>query len=244
VLGNPTTENPNLAELSYAAQEAQAVAELFGVQPSLEDQATEQVVKSQSSSAGILHLAAHGSLNPYTPLFSRLWLTPQGEEDGRLNVYEIYSLNLSKVNLVVLSACQTQLGEVSAGDEIVSLNRAFLYSTPTVVASLWSVDDEASGYFMEQFYKNLIQGGSKAQALQNAQAAVRENTDHPEWQHPYYWASFVLNGDPSSGSIMTSQNGQNPTPPEFQMPSLYKIGAVVLVTLLLLILLVTYLKKR
>jgi hypothetical protein len=81
---------------------------------------SEQILKSQSGKAGILHMAAHGSLNPHTPLFSRLWLSPENLEDGRLNVYEIYSLDLRNTSLVVLSACQTQLGEISAGDEIVS----------------------------------------------------------------------------------------------------------------------------
>ena len=126
VLGNPATGNPDLAPLDFAAQEAQTVAGIFGTEALLEEQASEQLVKDQSGNADILHLAAHGSLNPHTPLFSRLWLSPEGEQDGRLNVYEVYGMDLHQASLVVLSACQTQLGDVSAGDEVVSLNRAFL----------------------------------------------------------------------------------------------------------------------
>jgi hypothetical protein len=93
---------------------------------------------------------------------------------------------------VVLSACETNVGAVSAGDEVVGLNRAFLYAgTPTVMASLWNVDDEATALLMEQFYNHLREGISKGEALRQAQREVR--TEYP---HPYYWSAFVLTGDP------------------------------------------------
>jgi len=117
--------------------------------------ASEALLHDATGNAGIVHLAAHGSFNQKAPLFSRLWLTPGEEHDGYLNVHEAYSLDLSNVGLVVLSACETQLGELSAGDYVVGLNRAFLYGTPTVIASLWSVNDEATGVLMESFYTYL-----------------------------------------------------------------------------------------
>jgi hypothetical protein len=143
-------------------------------------------------------------------MFSRLWLAPAGEEDGQLNIYEVYGLGLDQTELVVLSACQTQGGEVSAGDEIISLNRAFLYGSPTVVSSLWSVDDQATGELMSRFYTHLRDGMSKAQALQAAQSEIRKDPAHPEWQHPYYWAAFVLNGDPGEmdpGALNADEKG-------------------------------------
>jgi CHAT domain-containing protein len=92
----------------------------------------------------------------------------------------------------VLSACDTQLGKLSKGDDLVGLNRAFIYAgTPTVVASLWSVDDESTSLLMRSFYTHLKQGMSKAKALQAAQAETRK-----KYPHPYYWAGFVLTGDP------------------------------------------------
>jgi len=151
-------------------------------------------MKSQVGSASILHVAAHGEYNPSNPLFSVLYLAGDADDDGRLEVHEIYGLDLTKAtDLVVLSACKTDVGAVSAGDEVVGLNRAFLYAgTPTVIASLWNVDDEATTFLMGRFYTHLRQGMGKAEALQAAQTEVRNNL---KWAHPYYWAAFVLTGD-------------------------------------------------
>jgi CHAT domain-containing protein len=196
VFGNPATDNPELASLKFAADEAESVAELLGVDAVIGSEASESALQSRAGNASIIHLAAHGSFDPQAPLFSRIWLAPSDEADGRLNVHEVYGLDLGRAELVVLSACQTNLGELSAGDDIVGLNRAFLYSTPTVISSLWSVDDEATGVLMDAFYANLLDGMGKADALQAAQAALRTNASHPEWAHPYYWAAFVVSGDP------------------------------------------------
>jgi parallel beta-helix repeat protein len=193
ILGNPVTGDPNLAPLIFAEREAQAIAEFCSTEPLLGDAATESAVREWASQASILHLAAHGSYNPYTPLYSTIALAPDETNDGRLEVHEVYGLDLTSADLVVLSACQTHLGELSAGDELVGLTRAFFFAgTPTVVASLWSVDDEATGLLMERFYTHLGQGMSKAAALRQAQLEVWET--HPD---PYYWAGFVLSGDGS-----------------------------------------------
>jgi len=102
-------------------------------------------------------------------------------------------LSLS-TTLVVLSACQTQKGEVSKGDEIVALNRAFLYAgTPSVIASLWSVNDESTSTLMKHFHAHLLSELSdvtKASALQKAQIETKK-----EYPHPFHWAAFVLTGD-------------------------------------------------
>ena len=195
VLGDPQTDNPDLPRLDYAAQEAEAVAGLFGAESLVGTEASEEALSAQVGTAGMVHLAAHGSFNPAAPLFSRLWLAPGEDDDGHLNVHEVYGLDLQQADLVVLSACQTQLGELSAGDEVVGLNRAFLYGAPTVVASLWSVDDEATGTLMVRFYTHLLAGMGKAEALQAAQNETRTDPAHPEWAHTYYWAAFVLSGD-------------------------------------------------
>ena len=191
-LGNPTTSEPGLAPLDFAQQEVETITKIFGTQPLIGDSATESALRSQAGNAGIVHLAAHGQYNPDNPLFSVIFLAEDQHEDGRLEVHEIYGLDLTKAtDLVVLSACQTDVGAVSAGDEVVGLTRAFLYSgTPTVIASLWNVDDEATRLLMEHFYTHLRAGMGKAQALQQAQSEVR--TQYP---HPYYWAAFVLTGD-------------------------------------------------
>jgi CHAT domain-containing protein len=108
-------------------------------------------------------------------------------------VHEVYGLNLAKANLVVLSACETQLGTLSRGDDVVGLTRAFVYAgAPTVVASLWKVDDRATATLMRSFYQHLRAGKGKAEALQAAQAELRSQY---EFSDPSYWAAFVLSGD-------------------------------------------------
>jgi CHAT domain-containing protein len=115
------------------------------------------------------------------------------ERDGRLEAHEVYSLDLDRAELVVLSACQTQLGQLSAGDELVGLTRAFMFAgAPTVVASLWNVDDAATALLMERFYSHLKAGLGKSAALRQAQLDLIQEAAYSE---PYYWAGFVLSGD-------------------------------------------------
>ena len=185
-----------LPPLRNAEQEARSVAALYSAQALVGREATETAFRARAGGAGIVHLAAHGQLNPATPIFSRIVLAPEGSpdlgSDGSLEIHEIYDLDLAQAGLVVLSACQTQLGTRSQGDDLVGLNRAFLYAgAPTVVASLWSVDDQATAGLMTAFYRHLRQGLGKAAALRAAQAEVR--AEHPD---PYYWAAFILTGDP------------------------------------------------
>jgi CHAT domain-containing protein/Tfp pilus assembly protein PilF len=176
--------------LQYADAEVKSVAALYKTKPLIGKAATESVFRRRADKFNILHIAAHAQLNPLSPLFSRIVLSPSPKDDGLLEVRDIYNLDLERVSLVVLSACDTELGPRSRGDDIVGLNRAFIYAgSPTIIASLWSVDDEATGNLMMSFYRQLRQGKSKAVALQLAQRDVRAKK-----QHPYYWAAFVLTG--------------------------------------------------
>jgi CHAT domain-containing protein len=138
-----------------------------------------------------VHLAAHAILNPVNPLFTRVELAPDEGHDGSLEMHEVFGLDLSKTGLVVLSGCRTQMGTLSAGDDLEGLTRAFLYAgTPAVVSSLWDVDDESTSLFMERFYTHLRKGTGRAEALRRAQAETRR-----KFPHSYYWAAFVLTGD-------------------------------------------------
>lgn len=195
VVGDPVAAD--LDPLPFAEKEAQAVAQLYGVQPLLGEAATEGTVREHATQASILHLAAHATYNPHNPLYSAILLASDGGNDGRLEVQEVYSLDLAHTDLVVLSACETQLGELSTGDELVGLTRAFFFAgAPSIVATLWSVDDEATALVMERFYTHLNEGMSKAGALRQAQLDVR--TEYPD---PYYWAGFVLSGDGGAASM-------------------------------------------
>jgi CHAT domain-containing protein/Flp pilus assembly protein TadD len=183
---------PGLSPLNFARKEVQTIAQLFNSQPLLGKTATETSIWSKATQSGILHLAVHGEYNTNNALFSAIRLAGDTENDGRLEVHEVYGLDLTTTtNLVVLSACQTKIGELNKGDEVVGLNRAFLYAgTPTVIASLWNVDDAATGLLMKKFYTHWQAGMSKAEALRQAQIEVRK--DYP---HPYFWAGFSLTGD-------------------------------------------------
>jgi len=186
-LGNSTFDLPSSKE------EVQQISTLYNTQPLLGDRASESAVWREAGQSTILHLATHGEYNPISPLFSTLFLAPSNGYDGQLQTHEIYGLDLTQsTRLVVLSACQAQFGNLSRGDEIIGLSRAFMYAgTPKVIASLWSVDDQATRILMEDFYTNLRQTSDEAESLQKAQQSTRNM-----YPHPYYWASFVMNGLP------------------------------------------------
>jgi CHAT domain-containing protein/Tfp pilus assembly protein PilF len=192
VFGNPDTGELNLSPLPHAESEAKIVAEMLQAPNYTGVAASEEQFWQAANDADVIHLAAHGGYNSANPLYSAIYLGSGGERDGLLEVHEIYSLDLSATDLVVLSACETNVGELSAGDEVVGLTRAFIFAgTPTVIASLWNVDDEATAILMASFYSHLQAGMGKAEALRQAQMEARE-----EYPSPYYWAAFVLSGDP------------------------------------------------
>ncbi|KRT68363.1 MAG: hypothetical protein XU13_C0076G0008 [Candidatus Rokubacteria bacterium CSP1-6] len=187
--------NPDLGpalNLRYAEREARAVGERFpGATVLLRQEATKAKVKALSGNAALIHFATHAELNEQDPLASALLLVPEGGENGRLEVRELFGLDLH-ARLVVLSACETGLGKLSQGDELVGLQRAFLYAgTPAVVTTLWKVDDRASFVLMREFYDQLKQGGGPAEALRRAQRAAMR-----EFPHPFFWAAFSFTGMP------------------------------------------------
>ena len=153
---------------------------------------------------GVVHLATHGELNKKDPLQSRILLAeknPSGDNDGNLTVAEVFNLDLN-ASLVTLSACQTaQLssgeGSFTAGDDLVGLTRSFLDAgTPSVIASLWYVDDKATLSWMVQVYDGWkTQGLSKIQAARHAALVLLHNPEDPDWIVPYYWAAFIFLGD-------------------------------------------------
>lgn len=195
VLGAPEALDPNLKVLPAARREAEAVGDLFGTHPLLGAAATEARLAELSGKVDLLHVAAHGIFEPRNSQFSRIALTPDERHDGNLEVHEILSgLDLSGINLVVLSACETARGERISGDEITSLTRAFLSAgSPAVVSTLWSVNDAATAVLMMEFYRHLLDGASTADALRQAQLGLLRDS---AYQDPYYWAAFSLTGDP------------------------------------------------
>lgn len=196
ILGNPDST------LKEAATEAKNIADLLGGEALLEADATKSALIQQAPEVDILHMAAHGIYDTNAPLRSRIELATDGgkengKEDGALYVSDVFALDLSNANLVVLSACETALGERSLGDEVVGLTRAFLYAgTPAIITTLWKIPDTHTNQLMTSFYQSLQSGQSPAVALQQAQIAMAQ-----QGLDPYYWAAFVLTGDGSNPLI-------------------------------------------
>jgi CHAT domain-containing protein len=150
----------------------------------------------------IIHLATYGVLNKDNPLFSFVELTPQGTDDGRLEVHEVFGLDLH-ARLVVLSACQTALAagtqaDVPPGDDWIGLVEAFHFAgASNVLATLWPVEDRTTADLMASFYGALRAGRSEVEALAEAQrATLRKNAT----AHPSYWAGFTLSGGDRRGA--------------------------------------------
>lgn len=145
----------------------------------------------------IIHFATHGLMNNAHPELSGLMLSLVDEEgrpqDGFLRLHDIYNLNLP-ADLVVLSACNTALGQDVRGEGLVGIVRGFMYAgAARVVASLWKVDDEATAELMKRFYRHMLQ--EKMQAAAALRAAQVEMWQQKQWQSPYFWAAFSLQGE-------------------------------------------------
>lgn len=189
VMGIPDGEPP----LPAVTGEVQAVATIFDTEPLLSQAATESTLRTSVTAVDIVHLAAHGNYSATVPLRSAVELAGDDANDGILEVREVFGLDLAEANLVFLSACKTALGEQGLGDEITGLTRAFLYAgTPSIITTLWSVNDNASGALVSEFYGALETQPSFAAALQAAQLAAMRTG---KWADPYYWAAFTLHGD-------------------------------------------------
>jgi CHAT domain-containing protein/tetratricopeptide (TPR) repeat protein len=192
VIGAPAGVSP---KLPGALREAMIVGAALQSVPMVGAAAKESLLYQLKGGVDLVHIAAHGFYEAETPLFSRLALAEGDGSDGNLEVHEILSdVDLTGVNLVVLSACQTALGKSSAGDEIVGLTRALLYAgTPGVVSTLWDIRDDATATLMSGFYCRLLSGDSVADALRHAQLEML----HGHYPDPRDWAAFTLNGNPA-----------------------------------------------
>ena len=191
-----------IPRLPYTRREAEAVLSLAPTHESkaaFDFNASRATMMSDELSAyRILHLATHGFLNSAQPELSGLVLSLIDEkgapQNGFLLAPEIYNLKLSSAELVVLSACQTGLGKEVKGEGLIGLTRGFMYAgTPRVVVSLWSVSDQATAELMQRFYQGLLRDKlSPAASLRAAQVTLWKQK---QWQAPYYWAAFTLQGE-------------------------------------------------
>lgn len=179
VMGIPDERAPEILP------EVQSVASLLP-HPELfvGSQATAQVLRQRGAASSLLHIATHGNYRQDNPMFSGIRLG-----DGYLNLYDLYQIQLP-ARLVTLSGCATGMNFVSAGDELLGLQRGlFCAGASSLLLSLWDVHDESTASLMREFYQAYIRSGDMPAALQHAMKQLRQQNPHP-----YFWAPFILIG--------------------------------------------------
>jgi len=193
IVGNPTMPD-NLTPLAGAAIEAEQVADLWSTVMLTGDAATKAHVLAEMPEARVIHLATHGIFDEQSGLASAIALAPSASDNGWLTAAQILDLSLS-ADLVALSACSTGLGRIT-GDGVIGLSRSLMAAgVPSVLVSLWNVNDQATAELMVEFYRHW-QGTdtrpmTKAQALRQAMLATQAH-----YPNPYYWGAFTLIGEP------------------------------------------------
>ena len=185
ILTNIKNEQSQLDTLKFSKNEVLFIDSLFDGKAYIGATSNKKQFLSEAEKAKIIHISSHAIVNDSLPMQSEIAFA-----DSMLHIHEIYNLPLS-AELSVLSACQTASGKIVRGEGIMSLARGFMYAgCPSVVSSLWSVNDKATTDLMKAFYANLKAGQAKDKALQNAQQIVMQQK-----ANPYYWAAFVQIGD-------------------------------------------------
>jgi len=187
----------NLGDLPGAEREARGVSNTLKGKLVVGEQATEARFKKEVANGGygVLHLAMHTHIDESNPLLSKLIFSssPDNTEDGYLNMYEVYGINLN-AKLVIASACRSSDGGLVKGEGLLSLARSFLYSgAQSLVAAQWRVEDYSGSEIMVEFSRNIKEGQSQDLALQSAQRKFLDSAD-PLRSHPYFWASYQLIG--------------------------------------------------
>ena len=189
--------NPRIADkydLPGADAEVDRLARLFpdsrvytGVQ------ATKTQFREAARRAPLVHVAAHAEADEVDPLYSRILLANEGGRRSFLEAREVLDMKLPDTALVTLSACESGLGRVASGDEVLGFPRAFLSAgSGSLIASLWPVSDDATELLMSTLYGALAKGQDVQRAMQAAQIAVLRQ---PKLAHPFFWAPFNLIGD-------------------------------------------------
>ena len=198
ITGLRSIPSENMSQLPGAAKEAFVLAKYFNGKIFAGEHATERNFIEQASQADLLHLATHASSDSLNPYNSSLAFTAVEDSlyDGFLSANEIYNLRLN-AKLAVLSACLTAKGKVETGQGALSLAHAFSFAgCPSILSSLWAVNDQSTLKIMEGYYAHLATGIPKDEALRQAKLTYLE-TQGAYASHPFYWAAFIGIGDPA-----------------------------------------------
>ncbi|RYZ12622.1 MAG: CHAT domain-containing protein [Comamonadaceae bacterium] len=190
--GNPTIEAKY--DLPGAEAEVQQLGRLF---PSntlyVGPAATKTQFRQAAARAPLMHVAAHAEADSVDPLYSRILLANEGGRQNFLEAHEIIGMRMDATALVTLSACESGLGRIAQGDEVLGFTRSFLSAgASSLIASLWPVSDDATAVLMGTLYAELAKGRDVQQAMQAGQLAVLRQ---PGMAHPFFWAPFNLIGN-------------------------------------------------
>jgi CHAT domain-containing protein len=194
-------ELQDYARLRFSRLEADEITRLSatgGMFKALDfDASRETAMKPELGEYRIVHFATHSLLDNQRPELSGVVLSLVDRsgrpQNGFLRLYDIYNLRLN-ADLVVLSACQTALGQDIKGEGLIGLTRGFLYAgAPRVLATLWEIDDRVTAEAMKKFYEGMLGRAERpAEALRAAQIALWKSRG---LEAPYYWAAFNLEGE-------------------------------------------------
>jgi tetratricopeptide (TPR) repeat protein len=177
---------PGASGLTGVLKEVKTIAAVLPrAQALLDKQATGSALKSLSAGSQLIHLAAHSSLSRSSLSDSYIELS-----DGPLRLRDLYQLKLAPQSLVVLSSCQSGLGQAKPGADVVSLGSGFrVNGASQIISTLWPVDDDSSVAYFGEFYRQLAAGRSVAESMSAATASLRKKR---QFQHPFYWAAYQL----------------------------------------------------
>jgi CHAT domain-containing protein len=198
--GNHSEQKNSLSDLPGSISEIQAIRERFqGDDNSFytDQLASESTFRQQAGNCDILHLAVHGLADTLNTLESHLVFRSDADtvEDGRLYAHELYDLDIKNIDLVVLSGCESGLGKRQPGEGVMSIARGFAYAgCPTIVMSLWRIQDQSSAIVVSHFYDNLSAGMKIDKALTSAKEQYLSEANELS-SHPSNWAALIQLGD-------------------------------------------------
>lgn len=195
------------ATLNHTLKEAKEISEMLNGTVLLEREASKLHFQQQAADFRIIHLATHATLDLEKPLYSKLFFSGEAAPEA-LFLHELLQYELS-ADLAVLSACNTGRGELITGDGIMSLAKGFAYAgCPSVLMSLWQVNDHATATIAKGFYNELREGKAKDEALRLAKLDYLQTADRVHG-HPFFWAGFVLQGNPLKMDLKTPSSAHN-----------------------------------
>jgi CHAT domain-containing protein len=198
-LGYGATQSGKLVSLPGTLEEVSAIGKVMDDKNNsylVDEEASERSFKSKVAQYNILHLAVHGVADTANAINSKLLFRAGGDgEDGELFAHEVYGLNLDKLDLAVLSACESGTGKAQPGEGVMSIARGFAYAQcPSLIMSLWKINDKTSATIMAKFYGELNDGNDIDEALAQAKRNYLKGEKQIK-SHPSYWAAFIAMGE-------------------------------------------------